>query len=363
MAVRNFWQGKRVFVTGHTGFKGSWLSMWLHALGAEVTGYALSPPTDPSLFDLCKVDRLVHSVIADVRDAGRLASAVAGARPEIVFHLAAQPIVRESYRNPLETYATNVLGTAHLLEAVRSCGDVRAVVNVTSDKCYENREWVWRYRESEPLRGYDPYSSSKACSELVTAAYRASFFNPADSSGHRAGIASARAGNVIGGGDFAPDRLLPDCIRAILKGEPVRLRSPEATRPWQHVLEPLSGYLLLARKLHGDPQAYGEAWNFGPEDSDVRPVSWVVDRFCRLWGGGASRVQDGGRHPHEAKFLKLDCSKARAELGWCPRWGIDKALEMVVGWTKAYADREGDLLSLCLSQIAAYGDPCEVRIP
>ena len=363
MADKNFWAGKRVFVTGHTGFKGAWLSMWLHTLGARVTGYALAPPTDPSLYDLCRVDRLVHSVIADVRDADRLAAAVAGARPEIVSHLAAQPIVRESYRNPVETYAINVLGTAHLLQAVRSCGDVKAFVNVTSDKCYENREWVWGYRESEPLGGYDPYSSSKACSELVAAAYRASFFDPANPSGHKAGIASARAGNVIGGGDFAIDRLLPDCIRAILKGEPIRLRNPEATRPWQHVLEPLSGYLLLARKLHGDARSFAGAWNFGPDDSDVRPVSWVVDRFCRLWGSGASRVQDEGRHPHEARILKLDCSKAIAELGWRPRWSIDKALELVADWTKAFAAREGDLFSLCLSQIASHGGPQGTSVP
>lgn len=363
MADRSFWAGKRVFVTGHTGFKGSWLSIWLHALGAKVTGYALTPPTDPSLYDLCRVDRLVHSIIADVRDADRLAAAVAGARPEIVFHLAAQPIVRESYKNPVETYATNVLGTVHLLQAIRSCGDVKAFVNVTSDKCYENREWVWGYRESEPLGGYDPYSSSKACSELVTAAYRTSFFNPADPSGHKAGIASARAGNVIGGGDFASDRLLPDCVRAILGGKPIRLRNPEATRPWQHVLEPLSGYLLLARKLHGDNRAFAGAWNFGPDDSDVLPVSWVVGRFCRLWGGGASLAPDEGRHPHEARSLKLDCSKAKAELGWRPRWGIDEALERVVDWTKAFAAPEGDLLSLCLSQIAAYGDPQGACVP
>lgn len=363
MADKGFWNGKRVFLTGHTGFKGSWLSIWLHALGAEVTGYALEPPTNPSLYDLCRVDRLAHSVIADVRDADRLAAAVAEARPEIVFHLAAQPIVRESYKNPVETYATNVLGTVHLLHAVRSCGDVKAFVNVTSDKCYENREWVWGYRESEPLGGYDPYSSSKACSELATAAFRDSFFNPTDPSGHKAGIASARAGNVIGGGDFAPDRLLPDCVRAILKGEPIRLRNPDATRPWQHVLEPLSGYLLLARKLHGDRRTFAGAWNFGPGDSDVRPVSWVVDRFCLLWGSGASRVRDDGRNPHEARFLRLDCSKARTEMGWGPRWSIDKALEMSVEWTKAYAAREKDLFSLCLSQIAAYGDPDKACVP
>ncbi|HEX7519280.1 MAG TPA: CDP-glucose 4,6-dehydratase, partial [Candidatus Deferrimicrobium sp.] len=301
--------------------------------------------------------------LADVRDEGRLAAAVAEARPEIVFHLAAQPIVRESYKNPVETYATNVLGTAHLLQAVRSCSDVKAFVNVTSDKCYENREWVWGYRESEPLGGYDPYSSSKACSELVTEAYRASFFNPVDPSGHKAGIASARAGNVIGGGDFSPDRLLPDCVRAILSGDPIRLRNPEATRPWQHVLDPLSGYLLLARKLHEDNRTFAGAWNFGPDDSDVRSVSWVVDRFCQLWGVGASRAPDEGRHPHEARSLKLDCSKAKMKLGWHPRWGIDKALELVVDWTKAFAAREGDLLSLCLSQIAAYGDPQGACVP
>ncbi len=363
MADRSFWTGKRVFVTGHTGFKGGWLSIWLNALGAEVTGYALAPPTDPSLYDLCRVDLLVRSVIADVRDADRLAAALAGARPEIVFHLASQPIVRESYRDPVGTYATNLLGTAHLLQSVRSCGDVKVVLNVTSDKCYENREWVWGYRESEPLGGYDPYSSSKACSELITAAYRASFFNPEDPCSHKAGIASARAGNVIGGGDFATDRLLPDCIRAILKGEPIRLRNPEATRPWQHVLEPLSGYLLLARKLHEAPRVFSGAWNFGPDDRDVRPVSWVVDRFCELWGSGASRVQDESRHPHEARFLKLDCSKAKAELGWRPRWDIDKTLEMSVAWTKAFAAGSEYLRSLCLSQIAAYGDPHEPCVP
>lgn len=352
-----FWRGKRVFLTGHTGFKGSWLSIWLHSLGAEITGYALPPPTVPSLYGLCRVDRLGNSVIADVRDADRMREAVARAEPEIVFHLAAQSIVRESYRIPVDTYATNVLGTVHLLEAVRSCASVKALVNVTSDKCYENREGSRGYRERDPLGGYDPYSSSKACSELVTSAYRSSFFNPQNASDRKVCIASARAGNVIGGGDFAPDRLLPDCVRAILGGEAIRLRNPGAIRPWQHVLEPLSGYLLLARHLYDNGSAFAGAWNFGPEETDVRPVAWVVDRFCQLWGNDASRVLDDGSHPHETHTLKLDSSKAKSELLWRPRWDIETALERVVEWTKAFASRDGNLFSLCLSQIAAYGVP------
>ena len=350
---RNFWRGKRVFLTGHTGFKGSWLSLWLSSMGAMVSGYALSPPTDPSLYALAGVDSLVSSILADVRDAGMLARSLADARPEVVFHMAAQPLVRESYRIPVETYATNVMGTVHLFEAVRGCEAVRAVVNVTTDKCYENREWVWGYRENEPLGGYDPYSSSKACSELVTSAYRRSFLAGGEGPARRASVASARAGNVIGGGDFAPDRLLPDCVRAVLKGERILLRNPGAIRPWQHVLEPLSGYLSLARRLYEDGEPFASAWNFGPEDSDARTVEWVVRRFCEEWGEGAACGIDAGEHPHEAHHLKLDISKATSALGWRPNWDLSRAVSEVAAWTRVYRDG-GKVREACLQQIAAY---------
>jgi len=348
-----FWRGKRVFLTGHTGFKGSWLCLWLTSLGAEVTGYALEPPTTPSLYELARVDELVTSIIADVRDLERLKSEMATAAPEIVIHMAAQPLVRDSYRIPVETYATNVMGTVHLLEAVRACPSVRAVVNVTTDKVYENREWAWGYRENEPFGGYDPYSNSKGCSELVTAAYRSSYFNPQDYGQHGVAVASARAGNVIGGGDWAGDRLIPDIIRAILAGEPVRIRNPHAIRPWQHVLEPLSGYLALAQKLYEDGAQYAEGWNFGPADDDARPVEWIVQRICRQWGAGARYEIDRGEHPHEAHYLKLDCSKARSGLDWHPRWGLEKALDSIIAWTEHY--RSGnDLQKVCLEQITDY---------
>ena len=357
--VQDFWQGKRVFLTGHTGFKGAWLSLWLHALGARVTGYALDPPTDPSLFELARVAELVTSVLADVRDLERLKAEMAKAAPEIVIHMAAQPLVRDSYRVPVDTFAINVMGTVHLLEAVRSCPSVRAVVNVTTDKVYENREWAWGYREDEPLGGYDPYSNSKGCSELVTASYRSSYFNPRDYDRHRVALATARAGNVIGGGDWATDRLIPDCIRAILAGEAVQIRNPGAIRPWQHVLEPLSGYLLLAQRLFEDGAHYSGGWNFGPADSDARPVGWITQRLCAGWGSGASYTLDPGDHPHEAHHLKLDCSKARTLLGWTPRWGLARALESIVSWTRAYAGA-GDLRAVCLGQIAEYQ---ETEIP
>lgn len=353
----DFWRGKRVFLTGHTGFKGSWLCLWLTSLGAEVTGYALDPSTRPSLFELARVGELLAGDgRGDVRDLPGLAAAVTQAAPEIVFHLAAQPLVLESYRNPVETYATNVMGTVHLLETVRNCPSVKAMVNVTTDKCYENREWPWGYRENEPLGGHDPYSSSKACAELVTAAYRRSFCGPV-AGGHGVAVATARAGNVIGGGDWAADRLVPDCLRALLAGEEIVIRSPSAIRPWQHVLEPLCGYLMLAEKLYAGERAFAQAWNFGPMDDDARPVEWIVQRLCELWGSGRGYRVDAGSHPHEAHYLKLDISRARAELGWQPRWDLGRALEKVVEWTRAMA-REEDLRAVTLRQIDEYRQGC-----
>lgn len=350
---RLFWQDKNVFLTGHTGFKGSWLCLWLHSMGARVTGYALDPPTDPSLFELARVGELVDSRIADVRDGGSLSRIMAEVQPEIVIHMAAQPLVRDSYRIPVDTYAINVMGTVHLLEAVRGCTSVKAVVNVTTDKCYENREWVWGYREGEPMGGYDPYSSSKACSELITAAYRSSFLALANLPGQGAAVATARAGNVIGGGDWATDRLIPDCINALLRGEKIRIRNPHAIRPWQHVLEPLSGYLMLARRLYQDGSEFASPWNFGPSDEDARPVEWIVRRICTLWGADAEYDVDTGDHPHEAHYLKLDCSKARSVLDWHPRWGLEKALAMIVEWNRRYCSGD-DLRDVCREQIADY---------
>ncbi|RYY17500.1 MAG: CDP-glucose 4,6-dehydratase [Alphaproteobacteria bacterium] len=309
-----FWSGKRVFLTGHTGFKGSWLSLWLQAMGADLTGFALAPPTDPSLFQAADVAQGMTSIIGDIRDAGALAHALVTASPEIVIHMAAQPLVRASYDDPVGTYATNVMGTVHVLEAVRRAPGVRACVVVTTDKCYENREWVWGYREDEAMGGYDPYSNSKGCAELVTSAYRRSFFGESGTA-----TASARAGNVIGGGDWAVDRLIPDILRAVVAGEPVVIRNPHSIRPWQHVLEPLSGYLVLAQSLWTDPTGAAEGWNFGPRDEDARPVQWIVEQLCELWGDGASWVRDERLQPHEANYLKLDISKARARLGWEPR--------------------------------------------
>jgi CDP-glucose 4,6-dehydratase len=349
-----FWCGKRVFVTGHTGFKGGWLCLWLHSLGAEVTGYALLPPTHPSLFEsACVADLMKASTTGDVRDLEQLTSAVRAARPEIVIHMAAQALVRYSYANPVETYTTNVLGTVNVLEAVRQVGSVRVVINVTSDKCYENRGWLWGYREDEPVGGYDPYSSSKGCAELISAAYRNSFFNSAEHGCHGVALATVRAGNVIGGGDWGEDRLIPDILRSFLEGRPAVIRSPLAVRPWQHVLEPLGGYLTLAQRLW-EGAAFAEAWNFGPNDEDAKPVEWVVKRLTRLWGEDASWRLDGERHhPHEACHLKLDCAKAKARLGWYPRWGLEQALQKIVEWHRAYQDQE-DMRVVTSAQIAEY---------
>jgi CDP-glucose 4,6-dehydratase len=351
--TQQFWQGKRVFLTGHTGFKGGWLSLWLQQLGAELTGYALQAPTEPSLFEVAGVARGMRSIIGDVRDGDSLKRAMSGARPDIVIHMAAQPLVRYSYANPVETYSTNVMGVVHLLEAVRATDSVRSVVNVTSDKCYENKEWPWGYRENEAMGGYDPYSNSKGCAELVTAAYRSSFFNPEKYAEHGVAVATGRAGNVIGGGDWALDRLIPDMLRAIGCGQAVRIRHPDAVRPWQHVLEPLSGYLMLAEKLYTHGPANAEGWNFGPHDTDARPVRWIIERMTQVWGEGASWALDGQPQPHEATSLKLDCSKARARLGWQPRWDLGVTIEKIVEWHKAL-EQGADMRQTTLSQINTY---------
>jgi CDP-glucose 4,6-dehydratase len=332
----NFWQGKRVLLTGHTGFKGSWLSLWLQSMGVELMGYALEPPTNPSLFEVAGVAKGMTSVVGDVVDCEHLWKVIADFRPEIVLHLAAQSVVRTSYIDPVSNYNTNVMGTVHLLEAIRKVAGVRVVVNVTSDKCYENREWVWGYRENDPLGGYDPYSSSKACAELVTAAYRNSFFHPADYPKHGVAIATARAGNVIGGGDWTPDGLVSDIVQALLQRRPVLIRNPYATRPWQHVLDALHGYLILAEHLYEHGVAFADAWNFGPYESDVKPVGWLVENLLSLWDDGAIWEQDTTYQPHEANSLSLDCAKARLKLGWKPRLSLSQGLEQITNWTKAY---------------------------
>jgi CDP-glucose 4,6-dehydratase len=347
--MTHFWQGRRVLVTGHTGFKGSWLSLMLIGLGARLTGFALPPPTTPSLFALARIDQEMHSIIADLRDADAIDRALRECAPEIVLHLAAQPLVRASYADPVATYATNVMGLVHLLEAVRRSAQVRAVVVVTSDKCYENREWLWSYREDEPLGGHDPYSSSKACAELITAAWRRSFL--ADG---RVAIATARAGNVIGGGDWAPDRLLPDLLAVIPAGRPVTLRHPEAVRPWQHVLDPLHGYLLLAEKLCAEEGlSFAEAWNFGPAQEDAKPVRWLAETLAQYWPERAPARpwrQDAAPHPHEAGILKLDAAKARVRLGWQPRWPLATALEKTAQWHRDW-QAGAKARDLCMAQI------------
>jgi len=350
----SFWNGKRVFLTGHTGFKGGWLSLWLTSMGAKVTGYALTPNTTPNFFEVAQVQGdLEQSHIADIRDLDELQKAMADAKPEIVIHMAAQPLVRYSYANPVETYATNVMGTVHVLESMRSIDCVRAAVIVTTDKCYENKEWEWGYRENEPMGGHDPYSSSKGCAELVTSAYRQSYFSPEKYAHHCVAIASARAGNVIGGGDWSEDRLIPDAIKAFEAKESLMIRNPLATRPWQHVLEPLSGYLVLAQALYQRGAEFDGSWNFGPSDDDARSVQEVINLLIKNWGSVASWTQDKSEQPHEAHSLKLDCSKARQYLGWVPRWTLERAIESITQWQHMY-QKQGNMRETSLQQIIGY---------
>ena len=350
----SFWSGKRVFLTGHTGFKGGWLALWLAQLGATVRGYSLAPNTTPSLFEAAAVGSLVEDVRGDIRDGAALDRAIGEFAPEIVLHLAAQPLVRLSYADPIGTYETNVIGTARVLDAIRRTPSVRAAVVVTTDKCYENKEWLWGYRETDPLGGFDPYSSSKACSEIVAAAFRQSYFPVARHGEHGVAIATARAGNVIGGGDWSDDRLIPDLVRGFLAGQPVPIRRPRSIRPWQHVLEPVAGYLALAERLMGpDAARYATAFNFGPADEDARPVEWIAQRMAQTWGDGAAWQLDPDPGVHEAGYLKLDASRAHAELGWQPRLKLGQALDLLVAWYKAHVAGEA-MQRYTLDQIAAY---------
>lgn len=344
----NFWSGKRVLLTGHTGFKGSWLSLWLQSMNAIVRGIALPPPSQPALFEIAKVKSRMQHYLCDIRDLSAVKNHVDDFGPQVIFHMAAQPLVRQSYKNPVETYATNVMGTVHILEAARHCSTVKSFVNVTSDKCYENREWVWGYREDEAMGGHDPYSSSKGCAELVSAAYRKAFLLETGTA-----MATARAGNVIGGGDWAHDRLVPDILRSLENQSPILIRNPHAIRPWQHVLEPLSGYLILAQRLFNSGQEAAESWNFGPLNEETRSVKWVVEKFCLLWEEGASWIQHEGNHPHEANYLGLDISKAKRGLSWQPIWSLDKAIAKTIEWHKAWIKR-ADMRKVCLDQISDY---------
>ncbi len=353
MLDRSFWRGRKVFLTGHTGFKGGWLSLWLNSLGAKVTGYALEPPTRPSLFEQADVGRLVQSIRADVRDLPRLKAAIGECRPDVLIHMAAQSVVRRGYSEPVETYSSNVMGTVHVLEALRQLERPCVVVSVTSDKCYLNREWVWAYREDEPLGGKDPYSNSKSCAELVTAAYRDSFFAPDEFARHGVALASARAGNAIGGGDWTSDQLIPDIMRAFLAGRPCPIRNPAAIRPWQFVMEPLHGYLRLAERLTEDPCRFSCGWNFGPVETDAKPVSWRADELAGSWGNGAAWIRDAADHPREAHFLKLDASKAREHLSWRPHLPLRLALDWIVEWYRGF--QVGiDLRALTQAQIERY---------
>lgn len=350
---KKFWKGKKVLVTGHTGFKGSWLCLWLQKLEVEVIGYALSPPTQLNLFEDSDVAKNMKSIIGDVRDLDKLKSTIEKHQPEIVIHMAAQPLVRYSYENPVETYTTNVIGTVNLLEAVRLTNCVKVVINVTSDKCYENREWVWSYRENEAMGGYDPYSSSKGCSELVTSAYVNSYFKNEKHSDSDVLVSTARAGNVIGGGDWADDRLIPDLMRAFINNENVSIRNPHSIRPWQHVLEPLHGYMMLVEKLWEDGTSFVGGWNFGPNEDDSREVLWIVKYLAKTWGQGATWSLEKDVKLHEANNLKLDCSKAKTQLGWYPLWDLSTTLSNVAAWYRSYLNKE-DIRKVTISQIETF---------
>lgn len=350
-----FWKGRRVLLTGHTGFKGSWLALWLSSLDARVYGYALAPDTDPSLYQLARIDNLLDSTIADIRDREQLDLSMQAAQPEIVLHLAAQPLVRESFKDPVTTFETNVMGTINVLEAVRRCESVKAVVVVTTDKCYLNREWDWGYRENEPLGGHDPYSASKACTELVAQSWRLSFMGAGGEDERHCALATARAGNVIGGGDWAKDRLVPDLLNSIAANQDLVLRNPEAIRPWQHVLEPLAGYLMLAEKLYNEGEDWAQAWNFGPHDADARSVSWIVEQLIQECDSSTQWRRETAAQPHEAQHLKLDCSKARQQLGWNPIWGLDRCLKEIAAWHTAWAVGE-DMQQFSLQTIKRYSD-------
>ncbi|MFB2897996.1 CDP-glucose 4,6-dehydratase [Aerosakkonemataceae cyanobacterium BLCC-F50] len=350
---RNFWQKRRVLLTGHTGFKGSWLSLWLQFLGVELLGYALHPPTNPSLFEVARVAEGMTSAIGDITDYEHLRKAIADFRPEIIIHMAAQTVVHTSYLDPVSNYNTNVMGTVHLFEAIRHVGGVKAVVNVTSDKCYENREWVWGYRENDPLGGYDPYSSSKACAEIVTAAYRNSFFNVSNYAEHGTAIATARAGNVIGGGDWTANGLIADIVRSFLEQKKILIRNPYATRPWQHVLDALNGYLTLAEHLYNKGPAFAEAWNFGPNESDIKPVDWIVEKMLSLWGEGVTWEKDQTCQFHESNSLSLSCSKAHLKLGWTPKMSLEDALTQIITWTKGY-QTGADMRAMTIDAISQY---------
>jgi CDP-glucose 4,6-dehydratase len=355
MIDREFWKGKRVFVTGHTGFKGSWLVILLNRLGARVTGYSLDPPSVPNLFDLAFIKNYCRSLHGDIRDGSRLAEVMVASGSEIIFHLAAQALVHRSYEEPVETFSTNIMGTVNMLEAARKCPSVRAIVNVTTDKCYENEEWPWGYRETDRLGGHDPYASSKACSEILTASFRASFFPEAQyGKQHHVAAATARAGNVIGGGDWARGRLVPDCIRAYLAKERVVVRNPDAVRPWQHVLEPLSGYLMLAEAVFRSGSAFAEAWNFGPNEEDSKSVEWILGRIAMTFHEfpGYEPANSAGRK--ESSYLRLDSSKSRQRLGWKPRWSVEKAIEATWQWVDSYVRSPEKAREVCESQVTEY---------